>query len=167
MQDDDRYELQQLTSERVSFSRSPGGMLQGIIDGVCYSELLLFRAFPHLYPERYISVRDRDSKEIGVIDDLQELDEESRVEVESELRKRYFLPRVTHIQGIIQKDDIWMWSLVTDVGELQLVMHNLHDYVQLQGESRVILTDISGRRCEIADRAQLDARSRRWLKEVL
>lgn len=77
-QDKDPYEINIFEPGLISFSRSQGGVFQGVIEGKVYEELILFRIFPFQYNTQYISVRNSKSEEIGVIRDIDQLDEESR-----------------------------------------------------------------------------------------
>ncbi|MGE7614130.1 MULTISPECIES: DUF1854 domain-containing protein [unclassified Paenibacillus] len=166
-QDKDPYEINIFEPGLISFSRSQGGVFQGVIEGKVYEELILFRIFPFQYNTQYISVRNSKSEEIGVIRDIDQLDEESRGEVDKELQLRYFLPVVTRIDSIKQKADMWIWELQTNLGQTRIVMRNLHEHMQYPSLYRIILTDVNGKRCEIRDYSTLDIQSRKKLKDVL
>jgi hypothetical protein len=163
----DPYEINMLEPGLISFSRRQGGVFQGIIQGKTYEEIILFRIFPFQYTTQYISVRDAKGEEIGVIRDIQQLDEASRAEMDKELQLRYFLPLVTHIDAIKQKADLWIWELQTNLGPTRIVMRNLHEHMQYPSVNRIILTDINGKRCEIRDWLALDGHSRNQLKDIL
>ncbi|MNO49397.1 hypothetical protein D3C76_397490 [compost metagenome] len=163
----DPYEIYIVEPGAISFSRSQGGVFQGVIEGKVYEELILFRIFPFQYNTQYISVRNTKSEEIGVIRDIDQLDEESRAEVDKELQLRYFLPVVTRIDSIKQKADMWIWELQTNLGQTRIVMRNLHEHMQYPSLNRIILTDVNGKRCEIRDYSSLDTNSRNKLKDVL
>lgn len=163
----DPFEINILEPGVVSFSRSQGGVFQGVVEGKVYEEIVLFRVFPFQYTTQYISVRNSKGEEIGVIQDIDQLDEESRVEMNQELQLRYFLPLVTRIDAIKQKADLWIWELQTNLGPTRIVMRNLHEHMQYPSVNRIILTDINGKRCEIRDWLSLDGRSRKQLKDVI
>jgi hypothetical protein len=163
----DPYEINILEPGVVSFSRRQGGVFQGTINGKAYEEIILYRIFPFQYTTQFISVRDAKGEEIGVISDIQQLDEESRAEMDKELQLRYFLPLVTQIDSIKQKSDLWIWELQTNLGPTRIVMRNLHEHMQYPSVNRIILTDINGKRCEIRDWLALDGHSRNQLKDIL
>lgn len=163
----DPFEINILEPGVVSFSRSQGGVFQGVVEGKVYEEIVLFRVFPFQYTTQYISVRNSKGEEIGVIQGIDQLDEESRVEMNQELQLRYFLPLVTRIDAIKQKADLWIWELQTNLGPTRIVMRNLHEHMQYPSVNRIILTDINGKRCEIRDWLSLDGRSRKQLKDVI
>ncbi|SEO73486.1 DUF1854 domain-containing protein [Paenibacillus sp. OV219] len=163
----DKYDIRLFSPDDVYFSRGQGGVFQGIVDGKTYDELEVYRAFPFLYATEYISIRNIKGEELGIVADVKELHEESGVELTKELQLRYFMPRVTRVESVKNKSDLWIWELQTHLGTTRIVMRNLHEFMQYPGEGRVVLTDINGKRCEIADWRQLDAHSRKQLEEVL
>lgn len=164
---EDAYEIRILEPAQAFFSRGSGGVLQGVVDGKTYPEIVVFRAFPFRYTSQYISIRDGTGEEIGIVRDIRELDDESAGELERELGFRYFLPRVTRVDSVKQKSDLWLWELQTTLGPARLAMRNLHEHMQYPGGGRVILTDINGRRCEIPDWRELDSHSRMQLTDVM
>lgn len=167
VQTHDPYEIRYFETGAISFSRSRGGVFQGVIEGKAYAEIVLYRIFPFQYTTRYISVRNAKGEEIGVIRDIDQLDDESRSEINKELQLRYFLPLVTRVDSIKQKADLWIWELQTNLGPTRIVMRNLHEHMQYPSDNRIILTDINGKRCEIRDWKALDSHSRNQLKDAL
>lgn len=163
----DPYEIHLLDVNKVRFTRGSGGVFQGVIEGKEYQELVVYRTFPFKYTTTYISIRDTDKKEIGIIRDTAELDEVSRKEIVQELQFRYFLPQVTQINSVKQRTDLWIWELQTNLGPTRITMRNLHDYMQYPGENRIILTDVNGKRCEIPNWKALNAHSIKQLKDVI
>lgn len=163
----DSYDIHLFEPADICFSRGQGGVFQGVVEGQAYEELVIHRTFPFLYPSRFISIRNAKGEELGIVRDVAELDEESRSEIERELQFRYFLPRVTRVDSVKQKSDLWLWELQTTLGATRIAMRNLHEHMLFPGGGRVILTDIYGKRCEIADWRELDGHSRLQLNEVI
>lgn len=163
----DTYDIHMIEPDCALFSRGQGGVFQGVINGKPYEELVVYRAFPFLYTTQYISIRDAKGDELGIIRDIADLDEESLREIERELQFRYFLPRVTSVDGVKQKSDLWLWELQTNLGPTRIAMRNLHEHMQFPSGNRIILTDINGKRCEIADWQALDSYSRKQLTDVI
>ncbi|MFD0674563.1 DUF1854 domain-containing protein [Cohnella sp. GCM10027633] len=162
----DPYEIALIDPDLASFSRGSGGVLQGVVHGKSYAELMIFRAFPFTYAREYISIRDVKGEEIGILRDIGELDAESAEELDTELRFRYFLPLVTRVDRVKRRADMWLWDLQTSLGPTRIMMRNLHEHMLFPGGGRIILTDMNGRRCEIPDANALDGHSRKQLKEV-
>lgn len=161
------YDIRLLGPDDIYLSRSNGGVLQGVVDGQPYEELTVYRTFPFRYATAYISIRDAKDKELGIVRDIAELNEESADELAKELEFRYFLPRVTRIESVKLKSGLWIWELQTHLGPTRMTMRNLHEYMQFSGDARIILVNMNGKRCEIPDWRALDAHSRRQLEDVL
>jgi len=163
----DAYDIRVLDPKEVLFSRGSGGVFRGVIGGEPHEELVLYRTFPFLYTAQYISIRNPKGDELGIVADIAQLDEESGREALLELQYRYFLPRVTRVDSVKQKADMWIWELATSLGSTRMAMRNLHEHMQFPGGNRIILTDLNGRRVEIADWRALDAHSRKQLTDVV
>jgi hypothetical protein len=163
----DTYDIHFIEPENVFFSRGPGGVFQGVVEGKTYEEINILRTFPFLYTTHYISIRDVKGEELGILRDIGELDRESGEELARELKFRYFLPRVTRVDSVKQKSDLWLWELQTNLGSTRLAMRNLHEHMQFPGGNRILLTDINGKRCEIVDWQTLDNHSRMQLTDVV
>lgn len=161
------HEVNMLNPTQVYFYRSSGGVLQAVINGETYEEVHLFRSFPMKYSLQYISVRNKKGEELGIIEDVQTLEDDSLALIEEELQYRYFLPKVLRIEKIKQKAELWFWDITTNLGETSIIMRNLHDHIHFPSENRMILIDIDGRRCDIENWRQLDSHSQKLLQDVL
>lgn len=147
--------------------RSEGGVLQGVIVGKTYDELLVYLAFPMQYTSSYLSIRTKEGNELGIVRELAELEKDSAAALEEELGLRYFLPRVSRIERIKQKSDLWFWEMQTHLGPMRIIMRNLHEHIHFPGGDRIILSDLDGRRCDIENWKRLDAHSQRLLRDIL
>jgi hypothetical protein len=164
---DVKYEIRLLAPDRVRFLRGTGGVLEMDNEGERSPEVLLYRTYPLSRQEEYISVRDGKGEEIGIIERLSDLDPDSLEEARKELRLRYLVPRVERIDKIKQYPGMWVWELQTTLGPIKLSMRNLHEHIQMVGESRLLLSDMDGNRCEIYDTEALDPQSRKLLSRVM
>lgn len=164
---DSKYEVRLLDPARVRFSRGNGGILEMEVEGERIPEVLLFRTYPLSRQEEYISARNGKGEEIGIIERLADLAPDSLEEARKELRLRYLVPRVTRIDKIKQFPGMWVWELQTTLGPTKLSMRNLHEHIQTVGDNRLLLSDMDGNRCEIADMDALDPQSRKQLSRVL
>jgi hypothetical protein len=163
----DTYEIKLLDPAKVRLFRSDRNVLEMEYEGERYAEVLVYRAFPLSRQEEYISIRTAKGDEIGIIERLQDLDAESLKEARIELQLRYLVPKITRIHKIRQLPGIWQWELETTLGPRKMSMRNLHDHMQFIGESRLIVSDLDGNRCEIPDIEALDPHSRKMLDKVL
>jgi hypothetical protein len=163
----DPYEVVILDPSTVALVRGRGGLLQAVIGGEEYLHVGLLRTYPLSKPFHYLSVRNPKGEEIGILRDLAELDPDSRAAAEAELKFAYIVPVVTRIDRIKDEPGLWIWDLQTDRGPLRAVMRNLHEHMQSPGPGRLLITDMDGRRCEIASIEALDVHSRRELSKAM
>ena len=162
------FELQMLQPSDIQVQRQSGGLLQAEINDELHEEIIIYQVFPFKWPNQYISIRTNEGKELGIVKDLSELDHVSRTELERELHLRYLLPKVMKIKKIKQEPGrLWVIELITDRGDLQLLMRNLHEHIKNLPSGRILLTDIDGLRCEITDRNELDFHSLNELRKIM
>ena len=77
--------------------RSPDGILHLEQEGKCFARVTLVRSFPYTMPDRFISVRSADGREIAMIQDVKFLAEESFQAVREELDRNYMIPIIKQI----------------------------------------------------------------------
>jgi len=107
-------------------------------------------------------VRDEDGREMGVVEDVEQLEDESKEEVHRELENEYFTSRVVAISSVRSRHGVTTWDLVTERGNRQIHVKDRTDIRKLP-EGRIVLTDVHGMKFDIPDIAQLDRRSRAFL----
>ena len=118
------------------------------------------RSFPLTGASRYISVSDEEGKEMGLIRNLKELDQESWRVIEEELEKAYFMPKITKILAVKELyGGMTDFTVETDRGYKEFESHG-RSAVRWVTASRVVVTDVDGNRYEIPDLGALDSRSR-------
>ena len=155
---DSTFRLRFLDSSEILFFRA-GDALRMTIEGdrSCLRVVAMY-AFPHSLRDRYISLRDMDGKELGMIRSLGELDRKARKLLEEELRKRYVTPVIIEIISISDKYEVVEWEVQTDRGPKTFVTHSLHDCLTVSADS-LIVTDMENNRYEIHDMSKFDPRS--------
>jgi len=161
------YDVNFLTPEKVIFKRSLGGVLTADIEGKSYKEVTLYRTFPHTMPYEYISVRDHESNEIGVIREVEKLENLVKDEAIRELHLRYLIPVVKEIKSAKEEQEMWTVKIETDRGEMTLVIQYPHDHIKPTRKGGLLLTDMEGRRCEIREVDRLDKKSVRELSKMI
>ncbi|MFS0839819.1 DUF1854 domain-containing protein [Paenibacillus sp. 1P03SA] len=160
------FDIFLLQADKCRIERTEGGLLSLACAGRVHEEILVFRTFPFTEPDRYISIRTKEGEEIGIIAEMEQLDDASRRELEQELHVRYLLPRIEAIRSIKQNISGWQWDIVTQFGPERLSLPNLHDHVFRQGEDRLLLVDTGDRRLEVASIKGLDPASFKQLRKV-
>lgn len=121
------------------------------------------RCFPWSLPTCFISIRDKEGKEVTLLATLDELDETSRAVVEEELREKVLNPRILRIKEF--KDEFGVASIhaETDRGDVTFQIRGRDD-VRVLSPSRALFRDADGNTYEVADLHALDASSRKHLE---
>ncbi|HLS89659.1 MAG TPA: DUF1854 domain-containing protein [Limnochordia bacterium] len=174
MQQQDQHGLSEYVDIRyldpatARFSETPGGFVRLVIgEEESYPRVALYRAFPFSFPDRYISVRDMDGNEIGMIKDLNEFDEKTAKLILRELERRYFTPVITQIESIKEEFGYAYWDVRTDAGPRRFTVRDMQSNVILLSPEHVLIIDVDGNRYEIPDYHKLDARSRKYIEDLL
>lgn len=167
MTDHGQEELIHLNPQSVKFKRDQGDMLTVVIDQETYSEVALYDTFPLTYPKQYISLRTKDGSELGILSNLNELDQKSRHEAERELHLRYLIPTITQVISVKEEGGRWQLKFKTDRGELELLLRNIHDSIKMNESGSLTFKDHEDREVRIPDIRKLDSKSMRQLNKVL
>lgn len=149
--------------ERLRVRRNGRGDLEAELEGKITSEVRVARCFPWSMQGQLISLRDKDGKEIALLERLDGLDEASRAEIERELRDRVFVPKITRITSHKAEFDIISISALTDRGEAQFQIRSRDD-VSILSNRRALFRDVDGNMYEIEDVRTLDKASQRHLE---
>jgi len=161
-------EIRYLRPAECRFERGRGGFLSLELDsGEKYERVNLHRAFPLSDCDSYISVRDSESKEIGIIESLREFDEATRRLITEELDRRYFAPVITSIRSIEEEFGYSYWDVMTDAGPRRFTVRRGHGSLLQIGDARVLVVDVDGNRYEIEDYTKLQSRHSRLVESLL
>ena len=131
-----------------------------------YTRVSAKRCFPFTLPEKYVSLRDAENEEIGVIREMSSLGKEYRKWIEEMLELRYFLPRITSIVSVRTKRGAVEWKVNTDYGERDFVTWGLGDTMQEVKPEWYLVSDVDGNRYQICI-ADLDAESAAKLEQIV
>ncbi|MDI9441062.1 MAG: DUF1854 domain-containing protein [Firmicutes bacterium] len=160
-------EVNYLDASKLRFRLTAGGILTLEIEDKLYPKVDLFLAFPFTWPDRYISVREPEGDEIGMVREISDLDKNSQEAVRQELQWRYYAPKITRIKSYKEEFGHSYWSVETDRGPQNFVTGRRDQSVRSISPTRVLLVDVSGNRFEIPDVRELDGRSRYYLETLL
>jgi hypothetical protein len=148
-----------LTPDNCVFARTDGGFVSLDISGgekeERYDRVLLYRSFPFTDPDRFISVREPDTKarEIGLIDNLTVFSDEIRELLNEQMELRYFTPKISRVHDIKQEFGYAYWDVMTDRGACKFTMNS--GSIPHLSDVRLLISDIDGNRFEIADYTKL------------
>ena len=120
----------------------------------------LHRLFPYTELTTNISVMNKESEEIGIIENVSLFDKAGSSElILHELSVKYFVPKIKSILSLKEKFGFSSWKVSTDVGIVTFTVRDTFRSMIRIGESRVYVLDNDGNRYEIEDFNKLDKRS--------
>ena len=161
---EDNLEIRRITKQNAVFFPTPGGFAGLEFEGRRYERVQVYRTFPLTSPDTFISVREADFKarEIGIIENINELDKKTRALLEVQLNRRYFTPKIERIIDIKTEYGYAYFDVVTDRGPCRFTIPMSGSVARLS-ETRLIITDIDQNRFEVPDLEKLTSRELRKL----
>lgn len=156
-----------LDPKEAIFSISEGGLLSLQLGATFYRKVDLHQAFPFSLEHKFISVRDEEGEEIGIIKDVADFSAESREAILTELGWRYYAPIITRILDVKDEFGHLYWDVETDHGFRKFVTRARDEGIYPIGGRRLLIVDMTGNRYEIEDYHRLDARSLRFLEPYI
>ena len=124
-------------------------------------------AFPLTDPYGMVALRDDNGDEIGILDDVRQLDPVSQKIIAEELERSYFMPKITDILDIEEELGVETWEVETDKGQRTFQVRNVRQNVRKLGRRRLVIKDVDGNRYEIRDWQGLPPVARRFLEEYI
>ncbi len=140
---------------------------EGNAETKTYDRIFLHRAFPFDYPYAYISVLDADSKELGLIANVDDLAKDAAEMLRAELDRKYYTPVIKQILSLKDKFGFSYWKVMTDEGELSFTLRDTFQSLMKVGGTRIFVNDIDGNRYEIPNIEELDRKSFRKIELFL
>ena len=131
------------------FQSEGGGLRLTLTDSKSVLRVKAKRCFPFTFSNRYISIRDGNDEEIGIIPNLGALSKEYRRWIEDDLDIRYFTPRVKSIKSIRYRFGGVEWHVDTDCGPKRLITKGVHDTMMEIEPGRYVINDVDGNRYEV------------------
>ena len=152
-------EVQFLDPKLVKISRNQFAEMEAELpDGSVHAPVEPVRTFPLTQPDQYISLLDADQNELGLIEDINQLQQADRTVLAEELEKCYFMPKITKIHTLEGRFGVTQWEVETGSGAAFFDLRSRNDIASLDG-GRVLIKDIDGNRYEIVNYHQLDPKS--------
>jgi len=147
-------------------SRNEIGQLVANVKGreVPVVDARVARCFPWSLPDRYIAIRDKDGKELALLDTLAELDAASRTVVEQELDDKVFKPAITRVVDHKSEFGVTSITVETHRGRVTFQIRSRED-VRVLSPTRALFRDADGNTYELADLDALDSASRKILAD--
>ena len=152
----------------VRFERLDGAadIRMHIGDRLCVIHGRIRRAFPLSSPDSLYSLQDESGREVGVLRDLDELDEKSYRILHEELNRRYFTPRIDRIVNLRQEGGMWTWDVETSRGPAIFYVRSWRDSSHEIQAGRFQIQSVDGQRFEIPSYDALDDRSKLFIEQL-
>lgn len=125
------------------------------------------RMFPLTDPDTWISVLNKEGKELGILMDARQLERESLAALRGELGRCYLVPQIQRIVSCRDQMEFVEWTVETDRGRATFVTRRLREIARQPLGARLVLKDVEDNRYDIPDLHALDTTSRRWIEERL
>ena len=133
-------------------------------DGTVYEDLEPRRLFPYTNYTMYITLLDKNEKELGFVRDFEELDEDSQKALAKCFEQYYMIPKIIRVIDCQEEAGTLKWTVDTDRGKVVFSIKNRHsDIKHLIGSTRIIIRDSNDNRYEISNPEELDKHSRKKL----
>lgn len=166
-----------LTPKNAFFKESEGGLISMTLKKgdkeEFFERVVPVRAFPVSEPDSFISIREPDTKdvgkgaEIGLIENLNDFDENSVSLIKKELDKRYFTPIIQKIYSIKEQFGFLYFEVLTSAGKSSFVMNNPSSNIRVLEDKRSLIYDIDGNCFEIPEISKMDKASFRKIEIYL
>lgn len=140
-----------LDPAKMRFSRSQRGSLILELDGQRHGGLKIRRAFPLEEADRFIGIFTDDGDELGLLEDPQQLDANSRRELFAQLDKVYFQPTILAFNRLDEEFGVLRGEIETSSGTRQLEIRGYRTNVRMLSRGRAIIEDVDGNRYLIED----------------
>jgi hypothetical protein len=155
-----------LTADYQLTRNSYGKLVLTHQSGMMHEGVVPIRAFPITDPDHGIALIDSQGHEVMWINQLEDLPQNHRELIESELAQREFMPKIKRVLKVSSFITPNTWQVETDRGETVFVLKGEEDIRRLSATS-LIITDNHGIHFLIQDRLALDRHSRKWLDHFL
>lgn len=149
------------TEEKIHYPEEdnlPDDKILKVVD-----RIFLSRAFPFDMPYDYISVLDKDKKEIGFIRSLNDFDEPQKSMLIHELEAKYYTPTIKKIYSVKERYGFSYWKTECEFGEKTFTLQDTYRSIikssNPDGSERLFILDVDGNRYEIPNVEQLDRQS--------
>jgi hypothetical protein len=157
-----------LNGEEVFFARpsADGPLRVTLAENYSLTDAEMVRCFPMTDPERWIEIRERNGKTLGILRDLTKLEKDQHRLVVEALNARYILPRILRIIQLYDKFHCFHWVVETDRGPREFRMGPPRECLRRRGAECWEISDQTGCRYEIQDLSRMDTHSRALFEQV-
>lgn len=149
--------VNKLTKENATFSETKGGFITLLLNGEQKGQVDVICTFPFTAPNEFLSVRTADDKEeeLGIIENLNDFDEQTVSIIKKQLEIRYFMPEILKVFSVKEEYGHTYWSVLTNKGKHKFTSPSGSSGSVIRNGNRVIIKDSDQNRYEIKDLSKL------------
>lgn len=151
-----------IKADEIRFFETEGGLT-----GAEYKDyngrVNIVRIFPMSKKSEYLSVRDDDYGELGIIETLDGFSEEQKKIIDAELARRYFAPEITSVYDVKEEFGNMFWTCETSAGKRSFTVRDLANNIINDGNGGIIIVDTDGNRYTSENPRALGAKTMRYL----
>ncbi|HEX6053295.1 MAG TPA: DUF1854 domain-containing protein [Gemmatimonadaceae bacterium] len=122
----------------------------------------LRQCFPWSEPGLHLSLRDDEDREVAIVDDPAQLDDESRRALEQAIAEAGFVLEVTRVLSIEEEVEIRQWTVETLQGRRSFQTH-LDDWPRILPSGGLLIRDVAGDLYRFSSPGTMDRKSRELL----
>ena len=148
---DNKLSIAFLEPDKCKFSFNQNGFLVLSIDGENKGRVKLIRTYPYTLTDEYICVHDLEDKEIGIIRNLNDLDDASRENAQKELSNRYYCPTVSTVKKVRERMGNFYFETVIDNNPKNFTVRDITKNLRFASENTLLIFDMDGNRYIIPD----------------
>ena len=161
-------EVQYLQAHDIQVEKTEGGFLSLRVGAdQHYPRVHLYWCFPLSQSARFVSVRDHEDKEIGVIEKLDGFAPQPLELILDELRSRYFTPTIGAIRSLKEEFGYTYWEADTSAGRCRFTVQLGKNAVISLEAGRLLIHDVDGNRYELEDYRRVDSKYLRIIENLL
>lgn len=163
----DKLSIEFLNPQDCVFSFNDNGFLLMSLKGENIGRIKLIRTYPYTLTDEYICVHNLDDKEIGIIRDLNDLDENSSLNAKKELENRYYCPTVTSIKSVKERMGHFYFQTIVDGKEKNFTVRDITRNMRFATDDTLLIFDMDGNRYVIPEFEKTEPKSKRLLEPYL
>lgn len=167
----DAIDIEMIDLKNAEFYITEGGFMGLKYAGKDYNRIVLRRALPVGCPHEYISVADKNNKEIGMIRSLTDLNEKQRKIITTELNNRYYCPTIYEIKSAKDRLGYVYFELVVGRDGYKhkkcCAVKDVNKNIRVLDEDKLVMFDVDGNRYIIQSLSELDKKSVKKLEPYI
>lgn len=129
-------------------------------------EIQVKKCFPWTHPLEYLSLRDVEDNEVFLVENLTQLDADSRKNLAQYLKKSDYIHEIVKVVEVIEDVELRNYQITTQGGD-RSIQTRLDDWPNVQEDGAVIIQDLNGDLFRISSPNKLDQKSKELLSTYI